>query len=143
MLTNDLTSSVQQNPAIVPAARKEAHFVPPLPFGARLTKNGVLFTVYSKSATGMRVLLYDSVDDAEPKTIIQFDSLRERWGAVWKLFVPGLKEGQLYHFQCDGPFDPHQGHRFDGTSRLIDPYALALAGDFQPNVIGRSTRIHN
>ena len=40
--------------------------------------------------------------------------------------------GQLYHFQADGPYDPEHGQRFDGTARLIDPYAKALAGDFLP-----------
>ena len=38
--------------------------------------------------------------------------------------------GQLYHFQADGPFDPDQGHLFDSSARLIDPYAKALAGEF-------------
>ena len=44
--------------------------------------------------------------------------------------MPGMSPGQLYHFQADGPFEPHKGHRFNPKARLIDPYAKALAGNF-------------
>ena len=37
----------------------------------------------------------------------------------------------MYHFQADGPNDPETGQRFDARARLIDPYAKALAGNFQ------------
>ena len=62
----------------------------------------------------MRVLLYDHVDDLEPEEIIYFDRETDRWGDIWSMFVPGIKPGQLYHFQADGPFDPDRGQRFDG-----------------------------
>ena len=114
----------------------------PLPYGALLQPAGpdglpgVQFVVYSRSATAMRVLLYDHVEDPEPTAIISFDPEKDRWGDIWSIFVPGLKHGQLYHFQTDGPFDPERGQRFDGTARLIDPYALALAGTFLPSADG-------
>jgi isoamylase len=110
----------------------------PLPYGAVLhdgptaAERGVQFVVYSRSATAMRVLLYDRVDDPEPAEVIRLDPAEDRWGDIWSVFVPGLAAGQLYHFQADGPFDPERGHRFDGTARLIDPYARALAGGFLP-----------
>lgn len=102
------------------------------PFGANLYENGVLFSFTSRSATGARLLLYDRPDDWEPSQIISFDETRDRLGDVWRLFVPKLGEGALYHFQVDGPFNPTQGDRFDGHARLIDPYAKALVGDFLP-----------
>ncbi len=80
----------------------------------------------------MRVLLYDRVEDREPAEVIDFDPDTDRWGDMWSMFVPGLASGQLYHLQADGPWKPEEGHRFDGRARLIDPYARALAGDFQP-----------
>ena len=80
----------------------------------------------------MRVLLYDKVEDREPADIIVFDRDCDRWGDIWSVFIPGLRAGQLYHLQADGPFDPQNGHRFDRRARLIDPYACALAGDFLP-----------
>lgn len=104
-----------------------------LPYGAILQENGVQFVVVSKNATAMRVLLYDHVDDREPTDIVHLNPELDRWGDVWSVFVPGVGAGQLYHFQCDGPFEPQRGLRFDGKARLIDPYSRALAGKFLPS----------
>jgi glycogen operon protein len=117
-------------------------FSHPLPYGAILRdcadhrEQGVQFVVYSRSATAMRVLLYDHADDPEPVEVIALDPSKDRWGDIWSIFVPGLRQGQLYHFQADGPFDPERGQRFDGTARLIDPYSRALAGRYLPGTDG-------
>jgi isoamylase len=122
------------------AARKsvqpQMQFSYPLPYGAMLRDGGVQFAVYSKSATAMRVLLYRHVHDREPVKLIEFNPTTDRWGDIWSIFVPGLKPGQLYHYQADGPFDPVKGQRFNPQCRLIDPYARALAGKFQPSEDG-------
>jgi glycogen operon protein len=106
-------------------------FTHPLPYGAILHDHGVQFVVFSRSATSMRVLLYDHVESREPSDTIVFNRENDRWGDIWSIFVPGLKAGQLYHFQADGPFEPENGQRFNPKARLIDPYARALAGEFQ------------
>jgi glycogen operon protein len=108
-------------------------FAYPLPYGAVLRDGGVQFVVYSKSATAMRVLLYRRVTDLDPQHVIELNPQSDRWGDIWSVFVPGVKAGQLYHFQAEGPFDPAQGQRFNPSSRLIDPYARALAGRFLPS----------
>jgi isoamylase len=107
-----------------------------LPYGAVLQEGGVQFVVVSKSATAMRVLLYDRVDQRDPSDVIVCNPELDRWGDVWSVFVPGIGAGQLYHFQADGPWDPARGQRFNGKSRLIDPYARALAGKFLPSADG-------
>jgi isoamylase len=107
-----------------------------LPYGAILHENGVQFVVFSRSATAMRVLLYDKVSDTEPEEVIEFQRDTDRWGDIWSIFVPGLGVGALYHFQADGPHDPATGQYFNSQARLIDPYAKALAGDFQPSTDG-------
>ena len=84
-------------------------FTHPLPYGAIVHDGGVQFVVFSRRATAMRVLLYDSADDPEPAEIIDFDPDLNRWGDIWSIFVPGVGPGQLYHFQADGPFEPGQG----------------------------------
>ncbi|MCA9194186.1 MAG: glycogen debranching protein GlgX [Planctomycetales bacterium] len=114
----------------------ELQFAYKLPYGAVVTDRGVQFVVFSRSATAMRVLLYDRVEDREPAEVIDFDRDTDRWGDVWSVFVPGVGPGQLYHFQANGPFDPESGHWFDGNARLIDPYAKALAGCFQKSTDG-------
>ena len=79
------------------AARKPAQpqmqFSYPLPYGAMLRDGGVQFVVYSRSATAMRVLLYDSVDDREPVELDRVQPETDRWGDIWSVFVPGLKAG--------------------------------------------------
>ena len=84
----------------------ELQFAYKLPYGAVVTDRGVQFVVFSRSATAMRVLLYDHVDDREPTEVIDFDRDTDRWGDVWSVFVPGIGAGQLYHFQANGPYDP-------------------------------------
>lgn len=106
------------------------------PFGATLQESGAQFSVFSRSATAMRLLLYNKPSDREPAEIIDFDRDTDRWGDVWSLHVPGIDAGQLYHFQACGPWDPEKGHRFDSSARLIDPYAQALAGEFQKSSDG-------
>jgi isoamylase len=108
-------------------------FTHPLPYGAILHEGGVQFVVFSRSATAMRLLLYDRVDQPEPSEEISFNRDTDRWGDIWSIYVPGISPGQLYHFQADGPFDPEHGQRFNGKARLIDPYAKALAGHFLPS----------
>ncbi len=103
-----------------------------LPYGANVRDGGVQFSIFSRNATDMRLLLYDNLDQSEPAEVIHFHPRTDRWGDVWSIFVPGLKEGQLYLLQADGPHDPARGMRFDGNARLVDPWARAIAGSFQP-----------
>lgn len=110
----------------------------PLPYGAQLMEDGVQFSVFSRHAESISLLLYDRVDDMEPSSVIQFDKNNNRWGDIWSMFIPGLRAGQLYHLQADGPFCPDQGLRFDPNCRLIDPFCKALAGTFQSNSDGVS-----
>jgi glycogen operon protein len=114
----------------MPHTHPALQFTHPLPYGAILHDEGVQFVVFSRNASSMRVLLYNDVGDREPSEVIQYDPAVDRWGDIWSMFVPGLKSGQLYHFQADGPFAPEEGMRFDGAARLIDPYTKALAGTF-------------
>jgi isoamylase len=107
-----------------------------LPYGAIVHDHGVQFVVFSRSAKEMRVLLYDHVEDREPAEIITFDPDSDRWGDIWSIHVPHLTHGQLYHFQASGPWNPEAGQWFDSEARLIDPYAKALAGTFQPGTDG-------
>ncbi len=102
-----------------------------LPYGAVMHDHGVQFVVFSRNATEMRLLLYEDVDQREPAETITFDRKTNRWGDIWSIFIPELTAGQLYLLQANGPHDLARGMRFDPQARLIDPYAKALAGEFQ------------
>ena len=48
------------------------------PFGALEQESGVQFSVFSRSATAMRLLLYNNVNDLEPADVIEFDPDSDR-----------------------------------------------------------------
>ncbi len=97
------------------------------PLGATVYPDGVNFSVFSKNSTAVELLLFDDVSDAKPGRVIPFDPHQNRTFYYWHIFVPGLTAGQLYGYRVHGPFDPHQGFRFDGSKVLLDPYGRSVA----------------
>ena len=91
------------------------------PLGATVEQGGVNFSVYSRDATRIDLLLFDS-EDAPPSRVIPLDPSANRTYHYWHVFVPGLQPGQLYGYRAHGPFDPSQGLRFDASKVLLDPY---------------------
>jgi isoamylase len=98
----------------------------PTPLGATTRDGGVNFSLYSRTASGVELLLFDREDDAKPSRVIAFDAVRNRSYHYWHAFVPGLKAGQIYAYRVQGPTDPANGLRFDPTKVLIDPYGRGL-----------------
>jgi glycogen operon protein len=97
----------------------------PHPLGSTWDGQGVNFAIFSENATGVELCLFDRADDVRESARIQ---LTERDGFVWHAYLPDVRPGQLYGYRVDGPWAPEQGHRFDATRLLIDPYARALSG---------------
>ena len=98
----------------------------PLPLGASLTGRGVQFNLFSRHATSVQLLLFDEPEDTSPAAIYHLDPDQNRTGDIWHIHIHGLKTGQLYLYQVDGPQDPDRGHRFRPDAWLLDPYAKAL-----------------
>jgi glycogen operon protein len=96
------------------------------PLGARLTRQGVSFSVFSKDATGVKLLFFDATDDSQPRQTISLDPGTNRTGHYWHVFVPGVKAGQIYGYRVAGPYLPEQGLRFDAEKVLLDPYGLGV-----------------
>ena len=97
------------------------------PLGASISGNGVNFSVFSRDATRIELLLFNGSNDAKPARIISLDPDRHRTYHYWHVFVPDLKPGQIYAYRADGPFAPERGLRFDREKILLDPYGLALS----------------
>jgi isoamylase len=97
------------------------------PLGATVYPGGVNFSVFSKSATLIELLLFDNENAARPAKVISLDANRHRTYHYWHVFVPDLKPGQVYGYRAYGPFAPERGFRFDGEKVLLDPYGLAVA----------------
>src|SRR5882757_4123607 len=96
------------------------------PLGATVFPGGVNFSVYSRNASGVEVLLFDREDDALPARVITIDSATNRTYHYWHVFVPDLQPGQLYGYRVHGPFDPSSGMRFDPGKVLLDPYGCGV-----------------
>jgi glycogen operon protein len=96
------------------------------PLGATLSPEGTNFSVYSKHATAVELLLFDCVDDARPARVIRIDPAFSRTYHYWHVFVPGVKAGQIYGYRVDGRFDPPTGMRFDSAKVLLDPYGRGV-----------------
>lgn len=104
------------------------------PLGASLVADGANFSVFSKYATAVQLLLFDGVDDARPARVIDLDP-RARTYHYWHTLVPGLKAGQLYGFRAHGPYVPEKGLRFDADKVLLDPYGKCVA---RPSRVSRT-----
>jgi glycogen operon protein len=97
------------------------------PIGATLVPGGVNFSLYSRGASSIDLLLFDREDDHCPARVIPIDPVTNRTYHYWHVFVPGLQPGQIYGYRVHGPFDPARGLRFDPSKLLLDPYGRAVA----------------
>jgi glycogen operon protein len=100
----------------------------PFPLGAIWDGGGVNFAIYSENAQGVDLCLFNTLEDETESVKIRINEVSHH---VWHVYVPGLKPGQLYGFRVYGPYEPHNGHRFNPNILLIDPYAKAIAGTIQ------------
>jgi isoamylase len=97
------------------------------PLGARVMPTGVNFSLYSKYASRVELLLFDHEDQAEPSRIIDLDPVLHRTFHYWHCGIEGIGPGQVYGYRVHGPWQPELGLRFDGRNLLLDPYGLAVA----------------
>ncbi|MCK5568421.1 MAG: glycogen-debranching protein, partial [Spirochaetes bacterium] len=101
----------------------------PLPLGATPCPAGTQFAIFSRHATAVSLLLFETPEDTGPLAEIEFDPEMNRTGDIWHICVKGVGPGQLYLYRVDGPHDPAAGHRFDRNKLLLDPYAKAVTGN--------------
>jgi len=97
------------------------------PLGATPVGGGVNFSIFSRHATGVDLLLFDREDDRHPARVIHLDPFTNRTFYYWHIFVPDLQPGQIYGYRVEGPWDPDHGLRFDPAKVLLDPYGRGVA----------------
>ncbi|KAH9690574.1 isoamylase 3 [Citrus sinensis] len=60
---------------------------------------------------------------------LPLDPCVNKTGDIWHICIEDLPRSEvLYGYRVDGPRDWHQGHRFDSSIVLIDPYAKLVEG---------------
>lgn len=96
------------------------------PLGNDVQMDGVNFALFSAHATSVTLCLFSPDGQTETAQI----PLPRKTGDIWHGHIKGLREGQLYGYRVDGPYAPHEGHRFNANKLLIDPYAKTLFGEF-------------
>ncbi|GAB4861303.1 Isoamylase 3, chloroplastic [Ancistrocladus abbreviatus] len=104
------------------------------PLGVSEVENGVNFAIFSQHATAISLCLdlpsrekYDTLDGAMSE--FKLDPNVNRTGDIWHICFKDLpRSNVLYGYRIDGPQDWHQGHRFDSSIVLIDPYAKFIEG---------------
>ena len=99
----------------------------PLPFGATQVEGGINFSIYSRHASACTLVLFKK-HGSEPLAEIAFPD-EFRIGNVFAMVVFGLDYDNIeYGFRMEGPFNPREGHWFDPTKILLDPYAKVIGG---------------
>ncbi|HKM53934.1 MAG TPA: isoamylase [Isosphaeraceae bacterium] len=96
----------------------------PLPSGAFPMPNGVNFALICRHGTAVWLVLSEPCE-GEILAEIPLDVLCNRTGDHWHVRVDGLPEEFCYGYRIDGP--QGNGHRFDPSNILLDPYARALS----------------
>ncbi len=100
----------------------------PLPYGATPRREGVNFSVFSRHATGVTLVLF-LPGDPDPVLELPLDPRYNRTGDVWHAFIRGLDPGVEYGYRAERNPNPEpQLHRYDPAKILIDPFGKAVAG---------------
>lgn len=86
------------------------------------------FSLYSKHATGVTLLLYATSDVVTPVIQYHFNHLINKSGRIWHCRIPAsqVRDTAYYAYQVEGPFEPGEGQRFDPEKILLDPYAKGV-----------------
>ena len=96
------------------------------PLGAFWDGAGVNFALFSANATGVELCLYDDFDGTNETARIK---LTEHTDQVWHVYLPEARPGLRYGYRVYGHYSPYDGHRFNPSKLLIDPYAMAIDGE--------------
>ncbi len=100
----------------------------PYPVGSRLKEDGVNFSIFSRHATEVELLLYDSSASLEPFQIIPLHTEFNKTFYSWHVYLHELPAGTWYTWRMDGSDDtPQSGLRFDKEKHLLDPFARAVS----------------
>jgi len=120
VLDHTITSPDPLRPATADSTSRSS------PLGSTVRDGGVNFSIFSRAASGVELLLFDREDDARPVRVIGIDSSTNRTYHYWHVFVAGVQPGQIYGYRVHGPHDPASGMRFDSSKVLLDPYGRGV-----------------
>ena len=106
----------------------------PLPLGARIRPQGINFSVFSRHAKAVWLVLdlparRTGIAGGEGirRYEIPLNRPENRTGDIWHILIGELKaEGVSYGYRMDGDFDHRRGAAYNPETILIDPYCHEL-----------------
>jgi len=98
----------------------------PSPLGATVYREGVNFSVFSKYAERVELLLFADKDSRTPTATFELNPVQNRTYHYWHTFVPRIRAGQIYGYKVHGPNSPSLGFRYDPSKLLLDPYGRGV-----------------
>ncbi len=106
----------------------------PFPMGATWDGSSTNFSLFTEHATLVELCLFDEAGERELERL----PLPEFTDGIWYGCVEGLRPGTVYGYRVHGPYEPHNGHRFNPNKLLLDPYATAHIGTLTwgPEIFG-------
>lgn len=100
----------------------------PYPHGAKVSEGGVNFSISSRHATDVELLLFSESDNIKPLQVISLQKDKNHTFFSWHVFVEELPVGTWYAWRIDGPANTSEsGLRFDREKLLLDPWARAIS----------------
>ncbi|QDT36160.1 glycogen debranching protein [Stratiformator vulcanicus] len=87
------------------------------------------FTLYSRQAQSLTLLLYGDESHSTPLLEFEFDLFKNRSGPVWHCRIPKASApgARFYAYRASGPIEGIDvWHAFDEKKLLLDPYAKAV-----------------
>lgn len=100
------------------------------PLGATWDGAGVNFALFSENCEAVELCIYDDKDDSKEISRIKISDYTDK---VWHVYLPEARPGMRYGYRVYGPYNPSEGHRFNPSKLLIDPYAKAIDGEIKWN----------
>ncbi len=94
--------------------------------GAVVYSRGTSFTIFSRHARRVWLMIFDRPDADRPTKEIELTPEKNRIGDLWYVHLPGSHAGSFYLYRMEG--ETPSGEPLDPEQWLLDPYARAVAG---------------
>jgi len=100
----------------------------PYPSGSTFDSKGVNFSIFSRYADQVELLLFSESDSDTPFQVIPLKKEINRTFFSWHVYISKLPAGTWYTWRMDGHEQAREaGFRFEKDKHLLDPWARAIS----------------